>query len=152
MTGPWQGMRWLTPSLFYRIGVLLMLVAGLSMGRVALDPEARQLLATPPLAENEVAFEIAREWAPVWIDARSRVAYEKKHLPGARLLTVDEKEDFEQLLFDIDAQGALDGTRPVVVYCGSGSCSLGREVAGRLRTRYPHLKVFTLAGGAGGVF
>jgi rhodanese-related sulfurtransferase len=130
------------------LGIVLF-VALLTLARVMLEPGARALFKPPMLEDGDVLMETARKWnpPPVWIDARSRTAYERGHIADAFLLTLDEKENFEKLLFDLDKKGVLDGKRSVVVYCSSHSCQLSREVAARLRERYPALKVFVLYGG-----
>lgn len=130
-------------------GLLLLLAAGLACVRLAIDPSARSLLEPPKLGSDEVTFETANQLRPVWIDARNRAAFERKHIQGAHLLTLDQNENFEQLLFEIDSENLLDGSRPVVVYCSSRSCQLSKEVAGMLRERYPGLRVFVLYGGWG---
>jgi rhodanese-related sulfurtransferase len=139
--------QWARVHLLFRALVLVALAAGFAMIRLNIDPEAQSLFVLPELASDEVSFQSAQKLNPVWIDARSRAAYERRHIPGARLLTLDKTENFEELLFGIDSDNLLDGSRPVVVYCSSSSCQLSREVAGRLRDRYPELKVFVLHGG-----
>jgi len=127
---------------------IVLLAAALTLARVIWEPGARVLFQPPVLADGEVLMKTANQWnpPPVWVDARSRSAYARGHIPGAHLLTLDEKENFEQLLFALDKEGVLDGGRPLVVYCSSVSCQTSREVASRLRERYPDLKVFTLHG------
>ena len=141
---------WQASGLYKEIrnaAILILLALICSLVLLALDPSARALLQPPKLGPDEVLFATASQWNPVWIDARSRGAYEANHIQGAHLLTLDASENFEQLLFDLDASQLLDGSRPVVVYCSSSSCQLSREVAARLRERYPTLKVFVLHGG-----
>lgn len=138
-----------TARLLVQAGVILLAAALVTLTRVTFEPGAKSLFKPPALAPDEVTLQTASLWnpPPVWIDARSRAAYNRSHLPDARLLTLDETENFEQLLFALDKENLLDGTRPVVVYCSSNSCQLSREVATRLSERYPELKVFILQGG-----
>lgn len=128
---------------------LMLLAAIAALGAWALSPAHRMTTKPVVLKEGEVQMETATRWTlpPIWIDARSRSAFEKNHIPGAFFLSVDETENFEQLLFEIDKANVFDGSRSAVVYCDSASCKLSHEVAQRLRERYPGLKVFTLFGG-----
>lgn len=127
--------------------ILAALAAVLACISIGLRPDARAKLFSRPLREkDELLLEEAIHWKPppVWIDVRSRAAFERGHMEGAYLLTLDEKENFEALLFELDKQGVLNGSRPVVVYCDPVNCALSREVAERLRQRYPSLVVFRL--------
>jgi rhodanese-related sulfurtransferase len=126
---------------------LLALASGAAWCQWCGDPAARKIVQRTSLKPGEVLMADAMRWNPVWIDARARKDYEHGHLPGAYLLTLNESENFDLLLFEIERAGVLDGSRPVVVYCYSGRCDLSAEVAARLRERDPRLRVFTLHGG-----
>ena len=132
-----------------RASGLALLAVCFSLIRLAIDPEARALFKPPALAADEVLLPTAMSWnpPPVWIDARPRAAYARGHIAGARHLSLEEDANFEQLLFAIDAEGAFDGSRPIVVYCSSTACQLSRDMTARLRERYPALKVYVLHGG-----
>lgn len=97
--------------------------------RWTIDPEkAGGLLAAGPV---------------VWIDARSRKAYEAGHVPGALLLNAEE---WGELMFE--HQFALQEAfqRPVIVYCDGASCERSREIAQRLRELLGLDPVFVLKG------
>lgn len=133
------------PRVFILVGASVLL----ALAWLVLNPGARELLASPVLAPDEVLLETALTWSPspVWIDARPLAEFDRSHLPGAHSLPIEEGVNFEERLFRLDQLGLFDGSRPVVVYCSSRSCQLSRDVAARLREAYPQLKVSVLFGG-----
>ena len=97
--------------------------------RWTIDPaKARELAAAGPI---------------VWIDARSRKAYEEGHVSGALLLNAEE---WGELMFE--HQFALQEAfqRPVIVYCDGDSCDRSREIAQRLRELIGLDPVYVLQG------
>lgn len=87
------------------------------------------VLAPDPMAiEVEAAFALE---GSLWLDARSRSAYEQEHLEGALLLNEDEWEaGIEALLHVWSPDQAL------IVYCDGGGCAASREVALRLQEEF----------------
>ena len=78
----------------------------------------------------EVSLSKALAWkdAVIWVDARSRTAYEKSHIPNALSLNEDE--------WSASLVSVLDAWRPgqkVVIYCNKRQCESSHEVAKRLR-------------------
>ena len=136
-------------SVFSRALLLVLLAALLALARLAIDPTARAVFAQPILSDDEVLMSVAMTWQPppVWLDARPNKSFARSHVPGAHNLSVEEAANFEEQLFALDKEGAFDGSRPVVAYCSSAGCQLSRDVAARLRERYPSLKVYILFGG-----
>jgi rhodanese-related sulfurtransferase len=66
----------------------------------------------------------------VWIDARSEGEWKADGLPGSIHLTTIGGEDFDELL--AQAGPRLQASKRAVVYCGSTSCGLSKEVVSRL--------------------
>lgn len=92
---------------------------------------------------DEVTVEEVREWpAVLWVDARSRAMFEKRHIPGAVLLNAAEWDDLLTAFFD-----AWNPDVPVVVYCDSASCDASHAVAARMRETVGLEDVHVLKGG-----
>jgi rhodanese-related sulfurtransferase len=90
-----------------------------------------------------VTLEEVRRFPEVlWVDARSREAYEMEHIPKAVLLNAFEWEDLATQFLD-----AWDPDIPIVVYCDSASCDASTRVAERLRSEMGIRNVFVLEGG-----
>jgi rhodanese-related sulfurtransferase len=99
-----------------------------------------------PLAADEVTMTvIAQKWKGdvLWIDARPREQFEKKHVPGALLINEQERD---ALLADaiITLQ---DNKKPVVVYCDSSGCQASRKVRDYLAQNFPTMDFYVLRGG-----
>ena len=95
------------------------------------------------LAKDEISVESARAISTVvWIDARSSVAFETDHIPGAFSLNED---DWNQSLLKFSSE--FQPTQTLVVYCDSLECNASRAVAERLRKELGADKVFVLKGG-----
>ena len=77
----------------------------------------------------------------LWLDARTRIKYEKKHIPGALLVNAKEWEDSLGRIFEVFQPG-----QTIVVYCNKG-CSSSRTVASRLREELGQKNIFYLHGG-----
>jgi rhodanese-related sulfurtransferase len=97
-----------------------------------------------PLAPGEVRVATAREWGDkvIWVDARSRAKFERKHIPGALLLNEDEWEKLVGPFLD-----AWDPDKEVVVYCDGGGCEASRAVADRMHEELKIGNVHILKGG-----
>lgn len=109
---------------------LLAVAAVLGGLSLAFNPGARAVLLDAP-REDEITVAQARALgAPaLWIDARSRAAYDAGHVEGALLLNEDT---WSELLIPV-VERWQPGT-PVIVYCDSHGCQASRNVAERLRT------------------
>jgi len=131
-----------------QILILLSLTAGAALLTKKYHPLAPALYITAaPLDDGEVTVEQALEWenkgdGVIWIDARPRKAYEKKHIPGAILLNEFE---WDQLLFE-SYDDIANEEKPLVIYCGSYSCKASTKVAEKLRERRMP-EVYVLKGG-----
>ena len=93
---------------------------------------------------SEVNLDEVSRWPPpvLWIDARTDMAFEKQHMPGAVLLN---EEEWEQRL-----PGFLEAWQPqskVVVYCDSQACDASQAVALRLRRELNLSDIHVLKGG-----
>jgi rhodanese-related sulfurtransferase len=82
------------------------------------------------LKKHEVSLATVRSWndSVLWVDARSRKAYEKKHVPGALRLNEDEWSAMLVPLLD-----TWQPDKKIVVYCNKQQCQSSHEVAKRLR-------------------
>lgn len=126
---------------FIWAGVLVVLA--LVCGRVnyALRP-----ILPPVELPAEVAFvklSIAETLPEVlWVDARKKAEFDAGHIPGAVNLTLEGWAGELGPVVDL-----WQARRPVVVYCGEGGCSLGKEVAAKLKKSVPTMEVKILKGG-----
>ena len=94
-------------------------------------------------ARYSVTLEEVRRFQNVlWVDARSRRAYESEHIPQAILLNAAEWEDLASPFLD-----AWNPDIPIVVYCDSESCNASSQIAERLRNEMGIGNVFVLKGG-----
>lgn len=118
-------MGWLRKS-----AALVAIAAALGGLSLAFNPGARAvLLDAPREGELTVAQAQALGVSALWIDARSRAAYDAGHVEGALLLNEDA---WVELLVPV-IERWQPGT-PVVVYCDSRGCQASRKVAERLRS------------------
>jgi len=90
-------------------------------------PDVRAPWARAPLPDGHVRLAEARELDPLWIDARSREAYEERHIPGAILL------DAEAWHAGLQRLTRKWRGEPLVVYCDSSACAASERIAERLR-------------------
>lgn len=121
--------------------VILALIPATISG--VLQLKVRSDLKPPTKAVGEVSLEEVRAWKEVlWVDARSREAYEAEHIPGALLLNAAEWDDLLVPLFD-----RWNPDVPIVVYCDSASCDASQRVAERLRDEVGLEHVHVLKGG-----
>jgi rhodanese-related sulfurtransferase len=127
-----------------RIAALIWLIALLPATLSALLHPRRPAWRASALAQGEVDLAQVRAWPepPLWIDARSRTAFEQEHIPGALLLNEDEWDGlFERVL------AAWRPPMRIVVYCDSRECQASKHVAERLRGDFAMPDVFVLHGG-----
>ena len=86
---------------------------------------------------------VAQRWErPLWVDARSREAYEEGHKEGAVWLNEGSWQEGLPMVLDEWSPG-----RRVVVYCSSQSCQESQAVARRLMEETGWPDIFVLAGG-----
>lgn len=81
----------------------------------------------------------------VWIDARSRKAWEKDGLEGSILWNLDTAEDAQEL--EANAVMHIMQNPHVVVYCDDENCGLSRQVAAKVRALDLGADVKVLRGG-----
>jgi len=121
--------------------VILMLAAGMCALVQGL------IMGPADLAEKSdgwgIDLGLTQQGQPVlWVDARSRSAYEELHYPGALHLSED---DWDEGLGDLLVE--WDPEVRVVVYCDGLYCANSREIAARLRTELGQSEVYWLIGG-----
>lgn len=120
------------------VQALLILIATAVVGSLSLafHPARAPLYEVEDAASRqwklstEQARELMAKETVVWIDARSRVEYEKAHFPGAILLNTEEWGDL-MYANQMTLQEAYG--KPVLVYCGGGGCERSADIAQRLR-------------------
>ncbi|MGI4740630.1 MAG: molybdopterin-synthase adenylyltransferase MoeB [Janthinobacterium lividum] len=97
---------------------------------------AVEAVPTPSLTAQELQALLAAPEPPLLLDVRSRLEYQRRHLPGALLLPLPE----------LAARAAeVPRTRPVVVYCQSGVRSA--QAVKLLQQELGYDNVQTLSGG-----
>ena len=96
-----------------------------------------------PPKEGEVSPALAKQWGEkvLWVDARSRAKFERKSIPGAVPLNVEEWEGLVAKFLD-----AWDPDKATVVY-GDGSGDNALQVAQRLKEELKLEGVWILQGG-----
>ncbi len=116
------------------IAGLCALVQALIIGRVDLSIE---------VDEWGVELNEINSWESIlWVDARSRDAYEEMHHDGATHLSED---DWDTGLVDLLMEWDMDV--PIIVYCDGLHCANSREIASRLRTEIGETRIYWLIGG-----
>ncbi len=125
--------------------ILLLLPLFGATGTALLHPGAPPW-SHKPLPEGHVNQATIDRWHTeiLWVDSRSREAYEAGHIPGAALLNELEWEDLLPSFFDRLAE--LNNPR-IVVYCSVLRCLDSEQVAQRLRTEVGLKDVYVLSGG-----
>ena len=110
-------------------GALLLLALLPALGTAFFHPR-RPAWSQDALKQDEVSLATVTEWkdAVLWVDARSRAAYAKKHIPDALNLNEDE---WSAML--VPVLTAWQPDKKVVVYCNKRQCQSSHEVAKRLR-------------------
>ncbi|WP_018969073.1 rhodanese-like domain-containing protein [Rubritalea marina] len=84
----------------------------------------------------------------LWVDARDKKSYERKHMPGAILVPETDAENAltqPEVMQQIGMSG-VEG-QALVIYCGSDACGSSKHVAEKIRSTGFHSKVFILHGG-----
>lgn len=122
--------------------LLLLALAGLLAGVRA------AFLGERPVAEADAyvvppAQALAMEEV-LWVDGRSRAAFEKDYMPGAIHLGTTE-EAYQAGMAELLPR--WDPVRPVVVYCDGEGCKASRELAGRLRSELGVENILWVEGG-----
>jgi len=96
---------------------------------------------------GEVLVGEALRWSAedkvVWIDARPRAEYEKKHAPDAYLINEAEWDD---LMWESGPELMALTDKQFVVYCGNEDCLASTQIAEKLRAR-GFIGVYVLKGG-----
>ena len=117
--------------------LVALLFAGLSWALQKTSP-------AEPLAPGEIdlkALSSVRAPDILWVDARSKAKFERRHIPGALLLN---QTDWENLISDF--YDRWEPGRRIVVY-GEVDSDNGHEVASRLREGSAIDNVWVLKGG-----
>jgi rhodanese-related sulfurtransferase len=101
-------------------------------------------LLVPRPGQNEISPESALKLQrPLWVDARGADDFAQGAMPGALLLNEDNWPRSIATVLEQWHPG-----RPIIVYCGSLSCSASQAVAKRLRgEEYGLAPVYVLRGG-----
>ncbi len=127
--------------------ILLALVAVAATGTHFFHPRAPSwYLEGEPIADDEVTVaQVEAKWKGdvLWIDARSRDPFQKRHVPGALLINEQERD---QLLFENIAV-LQDNKKPIVVYCDSGACQASRKIREHLKYNMSIDEIYVLHGG-----
>ncbi|HRE79970.1 MAG TPA: rhodanese-like domain-containing protein [Opitutaceae bacterium] len=134
--------RW---SEFSRLGGVLRLCAFASALTAAFHPRAPRWNVEAVSSAGEITLEEALRLPQeqvLWVDARSRAAYAKGHIPGALLLN---EEEWESLLGPFIE--AWDSQPHIIVYCSSSQCRASASVVRRLGAELSIEKARVLHGG-----
>ena len=98
------------------------------------------------LKPDEVCLEsIPAGMDVIWVDARSRAAWEKNGLAGSLLWNLDPTEDMQA--FEAALAMKITTTPRVIVYCGDENCGVSRQIAGSIRALDLGAEVSVLRGG-----
>jgi rhodanese-related sulfurtransferase len=76
------------------------------------------------------------------LDVRPDNDFSGKHIPGAILFNSQKWDESIGVFLDAWSPG-----KPIVVYCSSKSCALGKEISLRLLRDLPDLQIYVLKGG-----
>ncbi|MDB6078167.1 MAG: rhodanese-like protein [Akkermansiaceae bacterium] len=112
--------------------------AAVGQWKYAPEPAKPAPVACDPalMPPDEICLATVQEtWAKdgvlLWIDARSEGEWKADGLPGSIHLTTVGGENFDDLLEK--AMPRLMESKRAVVYCGSTSCGISKEVVSRLK-------------------
>ena len=110
-------------------------------------PPVRSYLCDPAtLKGDEICLaQISPDSKILWVDARSRAAWQKSGLPGSVLWNLDPSENMQA--FEADIAARIIDTPRVIVYCGDENCGLSRQIAERIRQLQLGAEVSVLRGG-----
>jgi rhodanese-related sulfurtransferase len=121
------------------LAFLLVMISAIAQHRVRAESDVNARINTG----YSVTLEEVRRFPEVlWVDARSRRAYEAEHIPKAILLNAAEWENLVPSFLD-----AWEPDVPIVVYCDSASCDASTRIAERLRNEMGIENVFVLKDG-----
>ena len=93
---------------------------------------------------DEICFDQVPEGA-LWIDARTRMEWQKNGYPNSILWNLDPGEDSNKM--EADAFAKIAESKLVVVYCTSQACGTSRQIAEKIRKLELGVEVKTLFGG-----
>jgi rhodanese-related sulfurtransferase len=110
-------------------------------------PPLRHLICDPAsLKADEICIsQIPAAARVLWVDARSRLAWQQSGVPGSVLWNLDPAEDMQA--FEADVVLHIMDTPQVIVYCGDENCGVSRQVADRIRKLQLGAQVSVLHGG-----
>lgn len=135
-----------------RIGQQLAIIAAISLAAAGLTylvkgPPARSHLCDPATrkADEICLSEITNQSDILWVDARSRGAWQKNRLPSSILWNLDPTEDMQA--FEANNAEKIAAAERVVIYCGDENCGISRQVAERIRKLDLGPQVLVLNGG-----
>lgn len=126
---------------FAQVAVIgaMSVAAAVGQWKYAPEPGKPTPVACDPalMPADEICLATAQDtWAKdgglLWIDARSAGEWKADGLPGSIHLTTVGGENFDDLLEQ--AMPRLMESKRAVVYCGSTSCGISKEVVTRLQT------------------
>jgi rhodanese-related sulfurtransferase len=123
-------------------------IAAAGVTWVAKGPPKRLFICDPAtLKSGEICLSRLSDPAGIlWVDARSRKAWETTGVPGSILWNLDGTEDMQA--FEADAAIRIaEGAGRVVVYCGDENCGVSSQVAERIRKLDLGPEVLVLRGG-----
>jgi rhodanese-related sulfurtransferase len=134
------------------IGLQLAIIAAISLAAAGLTylvkgPPARSHLCDPATrkADEICLSEITNQSDILWVDARSRGAWQKNGLPSSILWNLDPTEDMQA--FEANNAEKIAAAQRVVIYCGDENCGISRQVAERIRKLDLGPQVLVLNGG-----
>ena len=110
-------------------------------------PPLRHLICDPTsLKSDEICLsQIPAAARILWVDARSRSAWQQSGVPGSVLWNLDPAEDMQA--FEADVALHIMDTPQVIVYCGDENCGVSRQIADRIRELQLGARVSVLRGG-----
>jgi hypothetical protein len=135
-----------------RIGLQLAIIAAISLAAAGLTylvkgPPARSHVCDSATrkADEICLSEITNQSDILWVDARSRGAWQKNRLPSSILWNLDPTEDMQA--FEANNAEKIAAAQRVVIYCGDENCGISRQVAERIRKLDLGPQVLVLNGG-----
>lgn len=119
----------------WQSALLLLLAAAAAWATYLWHPDRPELYLTAERAGPEEisaadALAMEKEKGVIWLDARTRSAYDKGHVPGAHLLNVYEWEDL--MLPVVQLLDADEPRHTIIIYCDSEKCTASKDVRDRM--------------------
>lgn len=110
-------------------------------------PPTRSHLCDPATRKSDeiCLSEISDPNGILWVDARSRAAWQKNGLPESILWNLDPAEDMQA--FESNNAEKIASASLVIIYCGDENCGISRQVAERIRKLDLGPQVIVLNGG-----